>query len=1167
MLKTLSVIIYLISFILIFEEIFRLTYFIYKYNKSFDYGKILQNICKNEYIERETSRFHIALNENDIEISNTEKNKKNYFRLLLIISIFFTCIISLIFSIIIYNIFCNINLKEFNNYKIHHKIYIVIILSICIISLLYPILLIFYNLKELKNRIDISLFDSSGNINRMLPFIYTFIGLIILKLVIIYFKYKVPNFEIADDNNNINELIIFCIYGLVYIAIIYYITNYILLYNYYNDEIIINNNDDDDSNDGIISYYLNKVIGFKEHEKYINKIAAVVKKDNTLKETTNNKKILPTSLNDIDDIPENNKEKIYESIINLNKNLDENKLKYLINNIIILYIKNLYNSQLLKKTDHYKIKELELQLIEKIKIELKEKFPNDNIDYVASIILQKIILEIDNLVKEIKNNNNLEKNINNEKKITYDKKTIFRKNLSGLIFIFIIFLVTLTIIQLILKKFNFEYLHKKIKYYILIPFISLFIFLFIINSTIEYNTLINKYILKSPIEIYKNNLNNINDSFNILLQEEYYKYLNKKYTICKNVRNNIIQVLLSNILYFNLLNNYNDINTIIDWKNIPDINNIKNNSIKCNDNDSDYDEFIFDSCIIRNDCTSTNIFFGRDDDINNCNLLNYKNIKNIIKNLLLFDNINFSDDVEFINIKEKVSETNYELNTGDIFNNVNTGKKLNIKSYEWLNIVKMNNINNNNYYSYYLKLNDNYYRLKDDGIFNKLLREIYIKTNDIDIKNISDYIIYEIINKNNIYNKFKSRIEFVKKNLKNIIYTSLYNSIVLEENSSRTQYIVNEKNINSYIVNDYEDHISLKKYNKIVNNIVNRYIELLIKNIYLLSKLLNADQNIIELGELYNKMIDKPNIIDKNKTNYISVNLKNNIILYINNIVKEITIFFDEINNNFKLKDNNFKNILNNYIINNYNNINENNIYTKDIILPYLQKEENNNIYHKNIENLLKIIELNNTNYNNLRKYVCDKEFTLTNECNLNTYKLDINNIKKVLIENIHNIKKFEDEYSKYKEDDKFINYLIYLKIDTVNYENDNILNILDQIQYNYNKLNADDIGLRIIYNKILKTLKDKNMIDTDNKLNDIKINIKKDLFTNYKIYNENIKYYDIIKNTIDNNNKNNNIIKYNNIDKNISIEINNNINDVNKSLLILLIIYIISIILINYIR
>ena len=142
----------------------------------------------------------------------------------------------------------------------------------------------------------------------------------------------------------------------------------------------------------------------------------LLKKDNTLKETENNKKILPTSLNNIDDIPYDNKENIYKSIIDLNKNLDENKLKYLINNIIILYIKNLYDNELVKKTDYNKIKELELELIEKIKIELKEKFPSNDIDYIASIILQKIILEIDNLVKEIKNNNNLEKNINNEKK-------------------------------------------------------------------------------------------------------------------------------------------------------------------------------------------------------------------------------------------------------------------------------------------------------------------------------------------------------------------------------------------------------------------------------------------------------------------------------------------------------------------------------------------------------------------------------------------------------------------------------------------------------------------------------------------------------------------------------------------------------------------------------
>ena len=1167
MLKTLSVIIYLILFILIFEQIFRLTHFVYKYNKFFDYGKILQNICKNEYIERETSRFHIALNEKNILISNTNDNKKNYYKLLLVISILFTSVISIIFSLIIYNIYCNINLEELNKYKIQHKIYILVILSICIITIIYPILLIFYKLKKIKYRKNFSLFETN-RIDKLIPFICIFIGLIIFKIVLIYYKYKVPTFETINDynnNNNINQLILFSIYGIVYMIVIYYITNFIILYNYYNEETELND-DDNDNDNNIINYYLNKVIGFKEHNKYINKISSIVKIDNTLKETKNNKKLLlPTKLENIDDVPDVNKNKIYDSILNSITNLDQNKLRNVINNTIMLYINEKYSKNLIKKTNEKNNKEVDINILNKTKNKLKDEFPNEDVDFIASIILQKIILEIDNLIILIINNNNPKLEENNEKKITYEKETIFRKNLSGIIFILIIILLVIGIIQLILKNLDFKILHNNINLYIFIPFIILFILLFIINSTIEYNSLINKYIVKNPIEIYKKNINNMNDKFNNILEEEYYKYLNKQFNICKNVRNSIIQVLLSNILYFNLLNDNNNINILIQWNNLA--SDIKNNNDKCNNEEIEYDDFKFDSCIIRNSCNSTNIFYGRENNINNCNLLNYTNIKKLIKNLLIFDNINFTDEVQFVNIKENISDNKYELNKDELFNNVTEGNYINIKSNEWLKLKELNNINYDNYYMYNLKLDKNNYRIKDDDSFNKLLREIYLKTNNNNIENISDYILYEIIYNNNIYAKFKSRIEYVKNNLKNIIYTSLYNSIVLENNELNSEYIVNENNIKNYIINEYENHNSLKQYNNIVDNIVNKYIKLLIKNIYLLSKLLNANNNIIELGELYNKLIDEPNIVDKNKRNYISLKFKNEIISYINNLVKEIAIFFDDINNDFKLKNTNFKNILNNYIINNYNNINENNVYTKDIILPYFKKNINKNNHKKKLENLLTIIDLNNKNYNNLRKYICEKEYDINNECNLNSFKLDIKNIKKDLIDNIHNINKFIDEYDIIIKNKDMIEFIDNLNIVNDNYKTDSIINILNQISNNYNKLNQDDNGLKIIYENILKKLENENMINTDEKLKEIKQSIKEDLYSNnLKLYNKNIEIYNIIKNTLDNTEIIKNI-KYNNVDKNTSIELNNNINQVNKSLLILIIVYIISIILINYIR
>ena len=148
MIKTLVIALYIISFSLIFEQIFRLTNFILRYNYSYDYGKILRKICDKEYMEYETSRFNLVLSEKDLEIKNTNKNKKEYLLLVLIISIIFTLTISIIFSTIIYNIYCNIDSDKFNEYNLLHKIYILIILIICIITIIYPLILIIYQLKK-----------------------------------------------------------------------------------------------------------------------------------------------------------------------------------------------------------------------------------------------------------------------------------------------------------------------------------------------------------------------------------------------------------------------------------------------------------------------------------------------------------------------------------------------------------------------------------------------------------------------------------------------------------------------------------------------------------------------------------------------------------------------------------------------------------------------------------------------------------------------------------------------------------------------------------------------------------------------------------------------------------------------------------------------------------
>ena len=65
-----SYILYITAIIIIFEQLYRLTKTTIKYQKSYDYGKILNKLCNNEYFEYETSRFNVLLNTNNDDFTN-----------------------------------------------------------------------------------------------------------------------------------------------------------------------------------------------------------------------------------------------------------------------------------------------------------------------------------------------------------------------------------------------------------------------------------------------------------------------------------------------------------------------------------------------------------------------------------------------------------------------------------------------------------------------------------------------------------------------------------------------------------------------------------------------------------------------------------------------------------------------------------------------------------------------------------------------------------------------------------------------------------------------------------------------------------------------------------------------------------------------------------------
>ena len=91
--RNLQITMYVIIGLLIFEELIRLTNFVYKFNTYYDYGRMLKNVCGTNYTEFETDRFQIAANIDDIKISDT--NYELFFYIFCVTVTFAICIIFL----------------------------------------------------------------------------------------------------------------------------------------------------------------------------------------------------------------------------------------------------------------------------------------------------------------------------------------------------------------------------------------------------------------------------------------------------------------------------------------------------------------------------------------------------------------------------------------------------------------------------------------------------------------------------------------------------------------------------------------------------------------------------------------------------------------------------------------------------------------------------------------------------------------------------------------------------------------------------------------------------------------------------------------------------------------------------------------------------------------
>lgn len=471
----LKLIVFIVIFLVITDQIFSLTKFVYNYNKHYDYGQMLNTTCNTNYTEYETQRYQLCQNNMKIKIQNDNLNDR-YYIIFFIMSLILTFFVNYFFMFIyVQSVFENavamfskiittttassgllipsvmLNVSNFfseevnefiTNNKTLNAIFVFVMISIKIIGLLYLLFMIPLSvIVKLVGNVNISPFsDNNANIipHTIILIIIVFIGLIQKQIYISYFTY-----------------------------ILFFIL-YIVLYEY----IMV-----------------------------------------------------------LTDIYKNRKNKnIYENSAN-----DE--------------LKNLTFSQCYYGTDETELSNNTiLQLLSNTFGINKMKIANLNI-LLSSSPISKFILGLFAL--------NTGKNDKKSDDFNYNPVTM--DNFNVMLFLYMIGAIVLFVIYFLLKQkpngfslhkiFDLEKGDSNILFsFGFMPILILFIVLFMILITKEYNTMVNKYIIYEPCSSYKKNIYRINNIFNQILDNDKSSVSND--SVCKNIANGIHLVLYTNLFKY-----------------------------------------------------------------------------------------------------------------------------------------------------------------------------------------------------------------------------------------------------------------------------------------------------------------------------------------------------------------------------------------------------------------------------------------------------------------------------------------------------------------------------------------------------------------------------------------------------------------------------------------
>jgi DMSO reductase anchor subunit len=609
--------------------------------------------------------------------------------------------------------------------------------------------------------------------------------------------------------------------------------------------------------------------------------------------------------------------------------------------------------------------------------------------------------------------------------------------------------------------------------FVILPLIYIGLITLIINATINYNSKINKNILLNPLIIYKNKLNEVNNNFNNILNNDRISFKEKK-SVERNVANTILLVL-----YNELFSNYLVL--------------------------SETEKLGYEEFTIQNIVPKFNYNFN-----NKTEILNYQEIDEY-KILNYIENKCSGDIFKSKNLNSQCNENNRVLIyyiLKDIFlykpiANIPLNDKNNLDSYDhYSNILK---------YKIYTGLL-NYKKERNYLGITKLENNDYEKNCRLDIKFTEPEITKEELllslgqkltaELRDYKDSFTQRIN--PKKSKDEIFNSIRN-IILEEIpdedmiASTKQTIINS--IKEVTPNILQNRIFALETNKIISTykdtidlVIKEYISYIInikKSYFAVYKA--GEQVCVDNEETGEKdctitldIIDS-DLINKFK-NGNGINNENTV-SFIRKYKETIKLHFNEINNilsNFETRnDYSETDKMKNYILENYNMVNSEKLLNNDIVLH--NKTIQNPLVNKNIEDLSEseLEQYNNMNlivkhiliylyYNN---YFITKINDLYSNAYLKSilkqtqslydssidsknlkelkqdYANDLNKLMIILNFSINNIKINENqitminEYIKDSEINKYIIDNIVLINSEYNNELDNLNKIIDDIK------------------------------------------------------------------------------------------------------------------------